>query len=343
MPHLVDLANNQNGCAAPAAEWQRYTLTGLTANGQAFTLDDVHQMMVEVIATYRGTLENRAVQPAAGPGVRLENSLRGWTLLALKDHPNPGTQDQWANDWWAGLTGLPGAVGVPNNNAGEYWHVTGTNGYVELAAGGNPAAVTYAILLGQYLAAGGSADEVVADLITLARGARAPLTRGMARNRVARQIATALYLAEVHRNHLTLLVNLAMLDLLKARLWTLHYFFGNFHPMAQGGPMAHVGNGTAGALAGANAATRTRELETTIIMYWLKLLDPAITLQRNALAIDFSNLNAGAGVTLGAVRKELPEFDHPLLSALNDRGSVRQALKDRLLKGLITRNRLAYN
>lgn len=345
MPNVSDL-RKQGGVLQ---EWQRYTLTRLNVNGQDLDVDAVHEVMVKAIAEYRPTVTELAVQPGAGTSVLLgELGPNPWERLALKDHPNDGNQSQWSNDWWLAYVKRPNPAGgvVPASASGEYFHVNGQNGYVLTSAAGALENETYGNLLRDFYAnqAGdelAQATALVSDLITLKKAPAADLDGNSTKKRAARQIAAALYLAEARRNHLTLLVNLAMLDLLKTGLFTVGEFLSkDLHPMARGGPMADIGNGTAGALSGGNPGTRTRILESSIIMYWLKLVEPGIKLYKDGLEVDYGHVSGG--IALGQVRGALPTLDHPVLAALQQRDALLLGLKERVLKTLLTSNKLAY-
>lgn len=321
MPTLTldNLKNDTGGASTPQVEWQRYALDSATFGTQTLTLDDIHGLMVGALQRFRMTIPNLGVQPQND--VSLGRGVSGWATLALKNLPNTTTQNQWANTWRVKL--LPQST---TNPTGEFFSVHANAGYVELGQVTHPQAVNYANL---YSAAGGT-NEVASRLISLFQNpATDNLPSDPGRKTAVRQIATALFLAEVHRNHLTLLVNLAMLDLLKAGVFDLNYFVGNFHPMAQGGPMDHIGQGTSGAENGGTANTRTRILETTILMYWLKLHERFVVLKKGNDPIEFKpNQQA-----LSAIR-QVPGFDHALCT-LRERGMLESAIQERMLKALL--------
>jgi hypothetical protein len=326
----------------PRHEWEQYVLTTLQAGGgggERFTLDEVHdEILVPVVNQFRTRLA--ALDQAPANAVAVAPGAAGWAALAFKDHANANTdQTQWANPWWLQLSDDPNLYqGVPQqpNPRGQFFYVVADNGYIEQTADGHdPQAVTYAALLDRLGAP--NQDRVWRWLAAMVRTPNEdPVPdRSDAVSRAVRQMASALMLAEVHRNNLTLPVNLAMLDLIAGGVFTINQFLGGLHPMAQGGPMAHIGPGTAGARAGAAQGTRTRALETSVVMYWLHLMDSRIRIEQNGEERTFN-----PAVEVSDLRPVAIRWDRNV--NVVGRAAVTAMLQERLLRGLLTQNRLDY-
>jgi hypothetical protein len=330
----MDFANAQNSTATET-KWQQEALTSLIVKGHEITLDEVHQMMVTVIGAYRDQIRNRDQHPDEGDNVKPQASREGWSQMALKEQAADG--NQWRHNWWVILGKPERPTDGSWTQTGESFYVRAADGYVlSSATNVSQQDETYEKMYAKYT----NEDDtrLVNSLIALMANPAAKLEdeNRPERRQAARQIAAALYLAEVHRNYLTLLVNLAMLDLVKAGVFKLNKFLvQGFHPMAQGGPMRDVDNGTAGALQGGKADTRTRALEATIIMHWLQLLEPSIELHRGKEVYK----PKVSGATLSGIRKTIPNFDRELVGS---RDMVMLALKNRIQIGLLAKNALDY-